>query len=565
MSPKQCLCPLVVISVLCTSPVAFADWTRFRGPNGSGVSADDATMPLRWSASANLKWKAELPGPGVSCPIAVGDRIYVTSYSGYGLDREHPGDQTDLKRHLVCLARDTGRQIWKKTVDPVLPEDPYAGVGVPAHGYASHTPVSDGENVFVFFGKTGALAFDRNGKQLWQTSVGNESDPRRWGSASSPILYNNLLIVPATAESQALVALDKTTGKEVWRQEAAGFSSSWSTPILVKVNENRTDLVIGVPKEIWGLNPDTGKLRWYCEGIKSNSFCSSVAVHDGVIYAMGARGGKSLAVRVGGNGNVTESHVVWTGRDSSEFGSPIVHNGRIYAVAEGIATVIDATTGERIFRTRLKGGGEAGGGRLPRDYASPILADDKLYYVNRSGDMFVLKANDKLEQIAVNRLTGEDANEGFNATPAAGNGGLFIRSDKHMYCVALMDQKVSDQADPNRNTSAPANDVVPEDNQQGSRRGGGRRFRGGGRNGFDPAEFFRRRDSNSDGKLSGDEISERMRGRMDQIDSDKDGAITPEEFRKGIGRMFGGGGRRGQGANRGEDKPERPQRPQLED
>ena len=229
-----------------------ADWTRFRGPNGTGISPDDTPTPVKWSASQNLRWKLALPGAGASSPIIVGDRIYLTCYSGYGLDRENAGDQKNLKRHLLCIDRANGELIWNKTIDAVLPEDPYTGIGVPEHGYASHTPVSDGRNVYVFFGKTGVLAFDKQGNQLWQTSVGTESDPRSWGSASSPILYQDLLIVPATAESEALVALDKKTGKEVWRQEAAGFSMSWCTPVLVEVDENRSDLAIGVGREIWG-------------------------------------------------------------------------------------------------------------------------------------------------------------------------------------------------------------------------------------------------------------------------------------------------------------------------
>ncbi|MEO2046833.1 MAG: PQQ-binding-like beta-propeller repeat protein, partial [Pirellulales bacterium] len=178
--------------------------------------------------------------------------------------------------------------VWSATVQPFLPEDKYGGMFA-EHGYASHTPVSDGEHVYVYFGKTGALAFDMDGNQLWQQSVGMESDPRGWGSASSPILYNNLLIVTATAESEALVALDKTTGKEVWRQEASGLNSVWGTPILVEVDDHRTDLVIAVPDEIWGLDPNTGKLRWYCKSPVPNSFCASVVTQDGIVYGLWRR------------------------------------------------------------------------------------------------------------------------------------------------------------------------------------------------------------------------------------------------------------------------------------
>ncbi len=436
------------------------DWLRFRGPNGSGISTDTEAGPVKWSATENLKWKAALPGAGVSCPIVVGDRVFVTCYSGYGLDRRNPGDQKDLKRHLVCLDKTSGKILWDKSVAAVLPEDPYSGAGVPEHGYASHTPISDGKRVYVFFGKSGALAFDLDGNQLWQTGLGTESDPRRWGSSSSPILYKNRLIVTASAESQALVALDVETGKEVWRQEAQGFANLWGTPILVPVDAEQSDLVVGVPYEIWGFNPETGKLRWYCEAMETDQFNSSVVAGDGVVYAIEGRGGGSIAVRVGGNDDVTKSHVVWTGNDSGRFGTPLLHDGRIYVVSNKVATCIDAKTGQRIYQERLTGGstgrggqgapdgqrapggqpgrgfgGRGGGGFGGGDYSSLVAADGKLYFVARNGDAYVYTLGEKFEQLGVNRVT--DDSEDFSATPAISQGDLFIRSDKHLYCVGL--------------------------------------------------------------------------------------------------------------------------------
>ena len=158
-----------------------ADWTRFRGPNGSGVSEDGKT-PLTWSDEKNLKWKTPLPGPGTSSPIVVGERVYVTCYSGYGVEGA-TGSERDLKRHLVCVDRATGKIIWSKSV-AALPEDPYRGF-LADHGYASNTPASDGEQIFAFFGKTGVVAFDLEGNQLWQVNLGKESGPRRWGPLGS--------------------------------------------------------------------------------------------------------------------------------------------------------------------------------------------------------------------------------------------------------------------------------------------------------------------------------------------------------------------------------------------
>ena len=306
--------------------VSAADWSRFRGPNGTGVAEDSQPTPEKWSPSENLKWAVELPGAGVSSPIVVGDRVFVTCYSGYGIDRQDPGKIEDLKRHMVCVSADSGQILWVKTVAAVLPEDPYSGAGIPAHGYASHTPVSDGKNVYAFFGKSGVLGFDMDGNQLWQTSVGTGSDPREWGSSSSPILYNNLVIVTAAAESQSMVALDAATGKEVWKQEAASLDNMWGTPALVDVGDGRTDIVMVIPQEIWGLNPENGKLRWYAEASAADQAQASVVVHDGVVYAVTGRGGGSVAVKAGGKGDVTQSHTAWTGADSAGFGSPVLHD-----------------------------------------------------------------------------------------------------------------------------------------------------------------------------------------------------------------------------------------------
>ncbi|MBI1345527.1 PQQ-binding-like beta-propeller repeat protein [bacterium] len=431
------------------SLAAAADWPRFRGPNGSGVSADDAATPVTWSPTDNLKWKVALPGEGVSCPIVVGDRVFVTTYSGYGYVRG--GSMQDLERHLVCLNRTSGSILWEKTIPAVLPEDPYSGAGVPQHGYASHTPVSDGERVYAFFGKTGVIAFDLKGTQLWQRSVGKESDPREWGSASSPILVGDIVVVPAGPESRAIIGLNAKTGEQVWEAKAEGLGNVWGTPALVKIDEDRTDVVIGAPYEIWGLNPKTGKLAWFCEAMDTESFNTSVVVQDGIIYAVEGRSGGSIAVRAGGKGDVSKTNVVWSGRDANRFGTPVVYRDRMIFVSNGIVNCLDTKTGSKVYQSRLpsgqssnsapasdngaRPGGRGGfGGRGGSDYSSPVAADGKIYFITGTGDMHVFAAGDQFESLAVNRVT--DDNETFAATPAISHGELFIRSNKHLYCVS---------------------------------------------------------------------------------------------------------------------------------
>lgn len=437
---------------LLVSGVALAsDWPRFRGPNGSGVCLDASPTPVVWSATKNLKWKVELPGPGSSSPIVVGDRVLVTCWSGYGTRRGDAGDQNDLQRHLVCLDRKTGSTLWDRSVPAVLPEDNYGGMFA-EHGYATHTPVSDGKRVFVFFGKTGALAFDLDGQKLWHTPLGTGSDRMGWGSGSSPILYRNLLVVTAAPESEAMVALDQETGKEVWRAKSDAFSGTWGTPVLVDVSDTRTDLVLGVPNEIWAFNPQTGKLRWYAEALATRSFCSSVVTDGKTIFAMGDQGSGSIAIRSGGEKDVTKSHVAWTGRDNNRIGTPVHVDGRLYFVSNRVATCVDAATGQRVYQGRLSGASAAeepqrrpgggpggrgpggGGGRGGQDYSSPVVADGKLYFVTRGGDTHVIRLGDSFELLATNRLT--DETEDFSATPAISDGSLFIRSSRHLYCVS---------------------------------------------------------------------------------------------------------------------------------
>jgi hypothetical protein len=308
--------------------------------------------------------------------------------------------------------------------------------------------------VYVFFGKSGVLGLNlATGDKLWQQSVGTRLEERDWGSASSPIIFENLIIVPAFIEGDALVAINKATGEIAWEQKTPGYAGTWSTPILVEVDGDRTDLVMSVPGEVWGLNPASGKLRWYCEVPGSDSSRASVIADGDVIVATASSrgGGGSIAIRTGGKGDVSESHVIWKGRDGSGIGTPVIHNNRLYLVNGKVLTSVDMATGERVAQTRLTGSaagapeaseGEernssrrGGYGRGPggQDYSSPVVAGNQLYYAARSGDIFVVALGDETKQLAVNGF-GADRGE-FNSTPAISDGELFIRSRTTLYCV----------------------------------------------------------------------------------------------------------------------------------
>jgi hypothetical protein len=356
-------------------------------------------------------------GKGFSSPIVVGDYVFVTCYSDADRDLE------DLKRHLLCVDRHKGDVAWSKVVPSTVAEIRGPAFGT-SHGYASHTPVSDGERVYVLFGNTGVLAFDMKGKQLWQKDVGNEN-ASMFGSAASPILYKDRLIVTAAAESESIRALDKKTGKEIWKSEASTLSRCYCTPVTVTNKKGEDELVFSLPYEVWSLNPENGKLKWYAETDVDTNSCPGLVSQDGIVYAIGGRRGGRAAIRLGGKGDVTESNVLWSTSGGSYVPSPVLHEGHLYWVNDrGIAFCVDARSGKEVAKKRL-------GGQF---YASAVLIKDKIYAVSRFGGTYVLRATPKLTQLAHNTLSDESD---FSASPAVSDGQLILRSDKYLYCIAV--------------------------------------------------------------------------------------------------------------------------------
>ncbi|MDX1948157.1 MAG: PQQ-binding-like beta-propeller repeat protein [Pirellulaceae bacterium] len=401
--------------VLWAAPLVAADWCGFRGPGGTGFSGETG-LPTTWSATENVAWKTELPGPGASSPIIIGDKVLVTCFRGAGT--------SSLARVLVCADRASGKILWTKEVAAKSNEDRYGGQ-LTSHGYASSTPISDGDKVFVFYGKSGVLAYDLAGNDLWQADVGSGSAPMGWGSGTSPTLYKNLVIVNAGAESEALVALDKSTGKQAWRADSGSLSMCWGSPIIVTSADGRDDLVLCVPQEIWGFNPETGKLRWYCDGIAENAMCTSVVSKDGVVYAIGGRRGGAVAVKAGGRGDVNKD-VVWRKSVGSYVTSPVIVGEHLYWVSDnGTACCLKLIDGETVFRERIAGGGQL--------YGSVTAADGKLFAFTRNSGAAVIAAEPAFKQLAHNKLDGDAGT--FNSTPAVHQGQLLVRSDEYLYCL----------------------------------------------------------------------------------------------------------------------------------
>lgn len=389
------------------------DWPQFRGPGGLGAS-DETDLPLEWSGTENLAWRRELPGYGASSPIALGDRFFVTCYSGYGTG-EDSQKMEDLTLHVVCVNRADGSVAWDAKVKPTLPESKR----VRDHGYAGPTPVTDGEFLYVFFGKTGVLKFDLTGKKIWQADVGSKT--HGWGCGTSPVLFENLVIVNASVESGSLVAIDKASGNEVWR--AGGMRSSWNTPHLVQLANGQQELVVSVKGSILGFDPRTGEELWSCDGIQ-DYVCPSVISQQEIVYAIGGRTSRAIAVRAGGRGDVTETHNVWEAQAGANVTSPIIHDGHMYWVSDRnkVAYCVRLSDGEVIYSDRFP----------DQPYASATLGDGKIYIVTRYGGTYVLAATTEFTQLAHNEF---DDRGTFNASPVISNGQIFLRSDRFLYCV----------------------------------------------------------------------------------------------------------------------------------
>ncbi|MEI6240004.1 MAG: PQQ-binding-like beta-propeller repeat protein [Planctomycetia bacterium] len=420
---------MIACSLLAGGSACGEDWPQFRGPGGRGVGA--SAVPLEWSDTKNVRWKTPLPGPGSSSPVVWGDDVFVTCYSGYGASGAPGGDPAQLARHLVCVNRADGTIRWQRSIAATMPEDTYEGF-LTEHGYASSTPVTDGETVVAFFGKSGVIAFDRDGAEEWRVDVGKESSTRRWGSAASLILVGDTVVVNAAEESQSIRALDLRTGREAWGAEGAALELAYGTPGVVTLADGSEEIVVAMPEEVWGLDPATGKLLWHATHGLTGNVSPSVVVDGDVVYVFGGfRSAGSFAIRAGGKGDVTKSHMVWTSRTSSYVATPLVHEGHLSWIDDrGQAFCASTRDGTQVYRSRVEG--MASGGRPV--YASPVRAGGRIYVVSRWSGTFVLPAEPRFEILACNRFESDESD--FIGTPAIADGCLFLRSGKFLYCVA---------------------------------------------------------------------------------------------------------------------------------
>jgi outer membrane protein assembly factor BamB len=421
-----------------------ADWPHWRGPGATGV-APEPKLPVRWSATENVAWKAPLAGVGVSTPIVSGDRAYVTSQIGSGVRREgnHPrlvqgGDAATQGERALEAARAAGadadktffvveafsvkdgKRLWQHRLEA-------EGTLTPVHdkhNLASPSPVTDGSRVYAWFGTGQIVALNRDGSVAWQRHLGKEIGPFdiQWGHGSSPVLYGDLLILLCDhTPASYILALDKHTGKERWKADRGKGRSSYSTPLVIEGSFG-TELIVNSSERLDAYDPRTGEFLWHTG--ESNRFpIPSPVFHDGVIYASrGYRSGPYMAVRPGGRGDVTATSTVWRVPTGAPYVSSLLYyDGVIYMANDvGVLTAIAAATGERLWQERVEGVFSA----------SPIAGGGHVYFVSENGDTVVVKSGRAPHVVGRNAL-GEHA----VASPAASNGRIFIRTDNHLFCV----------------------------------------------------------------------------------------------------------------------------------
>jgi glucose dehydrogenase len=359
-----------------------------------------------------MAWKVKLPGPGASSPVIQGDRVYVTCFTGT--------KAKELVRILMCLERKTGKILWEQKRPAPQPENDYTG-HLLQHGFATGTPIVEGDRVYVNFCRGGVFAFDRDGKEIWHRELGKFLDS--FGSGSSPTIHGDLLLVNQTTEAGALFALNKKTGETVWRSKLAG--DCWATPVVVEVGDGKKEIVLNCQDGLFGIDPEKGKQLWNCDTVGGYVSCTPV-VHKDVLYLIGSNFGRkrAAAIRAGGRGDVTKTHVLWSNdKVGASYCSPLLIGDRLFFFS-GQATCLNRNTGEVIAQNRLDG--------VVQLYSSPIEANGKIVLFTRNQGAYVLSADDKMAVIAHNEL-GDTTS--INASPAASDGDLLIRTQGYLYCL----------------------------------------------------------------------------------------------------------------------------------
>ncbi len=420
-------CLLFLSFGLLMPPALAGNWGHWRG-DGNGV-ATDADPPVKWSSSENVKWKVPIPGYGSGSPVVWGDRVFVvsgvpaTDGSG-GRVRSRASQQQPLAFTLFCLDRATGQLQWKRVAVVATPHEGTHDT----NNFAAASPCTDGQHVYAHFGSRGLYCYTMDGELVWKRDdLGKMQTRNTFGEGSSPTIEGGKILVPWDHEGpSALYALDKLTGETIWKVER-DEPTCWATPLVVETSEGK-QVVMNGQNYARAYDLETGEELWRCGGQTERPVASAVSGDGLVFVGSGFRGAFLGAFRPEGRGDLEGSEaVVWSvDRDTPDIASPLLSSGRLYyyKAKSGVISCVDANTGKVHFGpTRVEG--------LGTIYASPIAAGGRVYLTDRAGTTVVIRDDEDYEVLASNSV-----GETVDATPAPVDDELFIRGERHLFCIA---------------------------------------------------------------------------------------------------------------------------------
>jgi outer membrane protein assembly factor BamB len=419
------------------------DWAYWRGPDSNGMAVGDA--PLNWSDTENVRWKTPIPGRGNSSPVLWGDRIFVTtavptgsapqqapapkaepaSKGGRGgFSMASSGPQAEHMFDILCLDRKTGKILWQRTSKTAVPHE---GFHNQYGSFASNSPVTDGKHVYAFFGSRGIYCYDMEGNLAWEKDFGVEMRMRMaFGEGMAPVLSGDRLILVFDHEGGSFMAvLDKNSGKEIWRVNR-DEGSNWAAPLVV-THEGRKQIIVAATKKVRSYDFDSGKVIWECGGLGANPIPQPVRQDDLVLVMTGHTNPNLMAIKLGREGDLTGTDaIVWNQTKGNSYtASPVLYDNKLYVLTDnGMVSCYNALTGEPYYHQV----------RLPKTYsfkASPVGANGKLYLSSENEDVIVLRMGEKFEVLATNNMK----DQMFVASPAIGNGEIFLRGQHDLFCI----------------------------------------------------------------------------------------------------------------------------------
>jgi outer membrane protein assembly factor BamB len=425
------------------------NWPRFRGPDAAGI-ADGQHLPTRWDGTSgtNIRWKVPIAGLAHSSPIVWGDRVFVTSAVSsqpnasfkpglYG-DGDASPDRSSHRWVVTAIDRRTGKTVWERTAVEGVPKQKRHIKST----YASSTPVTNGRIVVAYFGSQGIYAFDLDGKPLWQKDLGRvdagayDLPEYEWGTASSPIIFNDLVIVQVDQQKGSfLIALNATTGETVWKTLRDELPS-WGTPTVYRSTRagREPEVVTNASNFIRGYDPATGKELWRLGGSSKITAPTPVFTEDFILVASGRRDEKPIfMIRPGSRGDITlgagqtsNAAVVWSKRGRGPYmPTPLIYHDQVYVLGnDGIFDAYDLRSGSEVYRERIPHHGSGFS-------ASPIVSDGHVFLSSEDGDMFVVSAGPSFSIVGTNPM-----GEPLMATPAIVDGIMYVRGQHHLFAIA---------------------------------------------------------------------------------------------------------------------------------